>query len=79
MKQVSMDNQGKRVKVGAKRVGRPRIKWYGPIRDKAIERLINIQIIPNRWGHLMRNEELDDLIMQAATQRLFRQWCTNTV
>ena len=70
-RRVSIDEQGKRVQANFKRVGIPRIKWYDMVRNKVILNLISQGIIPRSWSWYMRNEELDQIIIDAASERLF--------
>jgi hypothetical protein len=70
-RRVSIDERGKRVQANFKRVGRPRIKWYDMVRNEVVLNLISQGIIPQNWSWYMRNEELDQIIIDAANERLF--------
>ena len=70
-RRISIDENGKRVKSPFKRVGRPRLKWYDMARKEVIKQLIQQEVIHRNWATFMRNEELDQIIMEAAKDRLF--------
>ena len=62
-------NQGRRVRAGWKRVGRPRLKWYDTVVNMAIKLLVEKYIIPTDWENHMRRDEAINLVIQAAESR----------
>jgi len=71
MKQATMNEEGKRKAAAFRRVGRPRNKWHPITRKHVITRLMKDNIIPNSWRWYMRDEELDQIITDAARERIF--------
>ena len=74
MKKVTMYQDGTRRKPLFKRVGRPRTKWHIVTRKHTIKQLIEKRAILPNWNVHMRDPELDNIIIQAASDR--RLWQT---
>eukprot|EP00972_Heterocapsa_arctica_P055808 8232553-Heterocapsa_arctica.AAC.1 len=48
-----------------------RLKWYDGVRQFAIDELIKLQIISPNWRTIMKPEELTNIILETAKERLF--------
>ena len=68
-KKVTMYQDGTRRKSLFKRVGRPRTKWHTVTRKHTIKQLIEKRVILPNWNFHMRDPELDNIIIQAASDR----------
>ena len=70
MKKVSFNGNGSRKRSNWRRVGRPRTKWYDTTKTKVIQILVRKGIVPQSWDQIMRYEEVDNLIAEAANERI---------
>ena len=70
MKKVSFNEDGSRKMANWRRVGRPRTKWYDTTTSKVVSSLIKKGVIPGNWERIMRKEEINRLIVEAATERI---------
>ena len=73
MKKVTMYQGGTRRKSLLERVGRPRTKWHTVTRKHAIKQLMEKRAILPNWNFHMREPELDNIKIQAASDRKFWQ------
>eukprot|EP00972_Heterocapsa_arctica_P063347 9345859-Heterocapsa_arctica.AAC.1 len=71
LKACSVLPNGERAKASFRRVGRPRLKWYDGVRQFAIDKLIKLLIISPNWRTIMIPEELTNIILETAKERLF--------
>ena len=71
MRSVAVDDRGERLKANFRRVGRPRVKWYDVVRKIAENDLIKQEILAADWRNHMRQDEMTELVVAAAIERLF--------
>ena len=71
MRLVAVDSRGERRKANFRRAGRPRTKLYDVIRKGAENDLIKQEALAANWRNHMRPEEMTELTVAAAKDRLF--------
>ena len=71
MRSVAVDDRGERLKANFRRVGRPRVKWYDVVRKIAEEDLIKQEVLAADWRNHTRQDEMTELVVAAAIERLF--------
>ena len=71
MRSVAVDDRGERLKANFRRVGRPRVKWYDGVRKIAEKDLIKQEVLAADWRNHMRQDEMTELVVAAAIERLF--------
>jgi hypothetical protein len=68
-KTCAINLNGTRVTAEAKRIGRPRIKWYDQVMDACFERLVSLGVLLPDWNEDIRIDEAIHMVLEAAADR----------